>query len=36
MSTALRTYWRGATLAAMQDHVAGVTRTYHLDHQGTV
>ncbi len=36
MSTALRTEWRGATLAAMQDHVAGVTRTYHLDHQGTV
>ncbi len=36
MSTALRTHWRGATLAAMQDHVAGVTRTYHLDHQGTV
>ena len=36
MSTALRTEWRGATLAAMQAHVAGVTRTYHLDHQGTV
>ncbi len=36
MSTALRTEWCGATRAAMHDHVAGLTRTYHLDHQGTV
>jgi len=36
MSVALRTYYRGATLAGMVDHVAGTRRTYHLDHQGTV
>ncbi|MBM3459368.1 MAG: hypothetical protein FJX77_12665 [Armatimonadetes bacterium] len=36
MSVALRTYYRGVNLAGMVDHVAGTSRTYHLDHQGTV
>jgi hypothetical protein len=35
MSTALRSYWRGADLLTMRDEVAGVNRHYHFDHQGT-
>ncbi len=36
MSTALRTYYRGADLVAMRDEVAQKTSVYHFDGQGTV
>jgi len=35
MSTALRRYFRGANLVAMQDVVAGKKYVYHFDEQGT-
>src|SRR3954451_1839253 len=35
MTTPLRRYYRGHTLATMRDEVAGESRTYHFDHQGT-
>jgi hypothetical protein len=35
MSTALRTYIRGAETVLMRDDVAGTNRYYHFDHQGT-
>lgn len=35
MSTPLRRYYRGHTLATMRDEVAATSRTYHFDHQGT-
>ncbi len=35
-TTALRRYFRGATLVAMQDVAANTRRTYHYDHLGTV
>src|SRR2546426_6911827 len=35
MSTPLRRYYRGHTLATMRDEQAGQSRTYHFDHQGT-
>jgi RHS repeat-associated protein len=36
VSTALRTYYRGANLVTMRDEVAGQNRYYHFDHQGTL
>ena len=33
--TPLRTYYRGHSLVAMRDGVAGVNRYYHFDNQGT-
>src|SRR4051794_18587466 len=35
MSTALRTYIRGANTVLMRDDVAGTNRYYRFDHQGT-
>jgi RHS repeat-associated protein len=35
MSAPTRRYYRGATLAAMEDVSAQATRVYHFDHQGT-
>lgn len=38
MSTALRTYYRGAKLVSLRETPAAVpatTRVYHFDHQGT-
>ncbi len=35
-TTALRRYFRGATLVAMQDVAANTRKTYHYDHLGTV
>ena len=33
--TPLRTYYRGHSLVAMRDEVAGQNLYYHFDHQGT-
>src|SRR5205085_10960689 len=33
--TTLRTYYQGHSLVAMRDEVAGQTRYYHFDNQGT-
>jgi len=35
MSTALRTYYRGANLVSLREHPTGQTRYYHSDYQGT-
>jgi RHS repeat-associated protein len=36
LGAALRTYYRGHSLAAMREGAAGANRYYHYDHQGTV
>ncbi len=36
MMQALRRYYRGATLAAMEEVQTGRRLNYHFDHQGTV
>src|SRR5437763_3814323 len=35
MSTALRTYYRGASLVTMRDEQAGANSVFHFDHHGT-